>query len=83
MPASSRPSSVNGPAAWMACIDFGLKVSDRGAASTSTETIRLIRDREKGEGMEVGGEGSYIPIATPSPMIPALRWAAMRAILMF
>ena len=31
--------------------------------------------------MEVGGEGDYIPIATLSP--PALRWAAMRAILMF
>ena len=27
----------------------------------STETIRLIRDGEKGEGgMEVGGEGDYI-----------------------
>ena len=36
---------------------------------TSTETIRLIRDGEKrGEGgMEVGGEGDYIPIATLSP----------------
>ena len=48
--------------------------------------IRLIRDGEKGEGgMEVGGEGDYIPIATLSPpeMIPALRWAAMRAILVF
>ena len=31
----------------------------------------------------MGGEGSYIPIATPSPVIPALRWTAMRAILMF
>ena len=32
----------------------------------STETIRLIRDGEKWEkgGMEVGGEGNYIPIAT-------------------
>ena len=35
---------------------------------TSTETIRLIRDGEKGEGgMEVGEEGDYIPITTPSP----------------
>ena len=47
---------------------------------TSTETIRLIRDGEKGcgggggggggggeEGMEVGGEGDHIPIATLSP----------------
>ena len=35
--------------------------------------------------MGVGGEGDYIPIATLSPtrMTPALRWAAMRAILMF
>ena len=35
--------------------------------------------------MEVGEEGDYIPIATLSPpgMIPPLRWAAMRAILMF
>ena len=35
----------------------------------STEAIRLIRDREKGEegGMEVGEEGDYIPIATLPP----------------
>ena len=35
----------------------------------STETIRLIRDREKGGegGMDVGGEGDYIPIATLTP----------------
>ena len=32
---------------------------------TSTETIKLIRDGEKG--MEVGEEGDYIPIATLSP----------------
>ena len=51
----------------------------------STETIRLIRDGEKGEGgMEVGGEGDYTPIATVTTrMTPALRWAVMRAILMF
>ena len=31
----------------------------------------------------MGGEGDYIPIATLSPpLTPALRWAAMRAILM-
>ena len=36
---------------------------------TSTETIRLIRDGEKGEGgMEVGEVGDYIPIATLSPL---------------
>ena len=35
--------------------------------------------------MEVGGEGDYIPTATLSPVIltSALRWAAMRVILMF
>ena len=36
--------------------------------------------------MEVGKEGDYIPIATlavTTRMIPALRWVAMRAILMF
>ena len=35
----------------------------------STETIRFIRDGKKGGkgGMEVGGEGDYIPIATLSP----------------
>ena len=31
--------------------------------------------------MEVGEEGDYIPITTR--MVPALRWAAMRAILVF
>ena len=36
---------------------------------TSTETVRLIRDGEKGggDGMEVGEEGDYVPIATLSP----------------
>ena len=40
---------------------------------------------EGGEGgMEVGEEGDYIPIATVTTrMIPALRWVAMKAILMF
>ena len=38
----------------------------------STETMRLIRDGEKVRGggvggMEVGGEGDYIPITTLSP----------------
>ena len=34
--------------------------------------------------MEVEEEGEYIVIATLSPLVrPALRWAAMRAILMF
>ena len=36
----------------------------------STETTRLIRDKEKGgggRGMELGEEGDNIPIATLSP----------------
>ena len=53
----------------------------------STETTRLIRDREKGEGgVELGEEGDNIPIAVCSVttnITPALRWAAMRAILIF
>ena len=46
-------------------------------------------DEEKGRGgggMEVGGEGDYVPIrytVTTSGMTSALRWAVMRAILMF
>ena len=53
----------------------------------STETIRLIRDREKGgEGVWRWGQRESIytyryTVATRK--IPALRWAAMRAILMF
>ena len=55
---------------------------------TSTETIRLIRDGEKGgRGLWRWGkkEMTDIPLATLSPpvMTPALRWAATRAILMF
>ena len=50
----------------------------------STETIRLIRDGEKaGEGgREVGGRGRLYTYryAVTTRMIPALRWAAMRAI---
>ena len=55
----------------------------------STETIRLIRDKEKGGkgGMEVGGGGggrlyTYHYTVT-TRIIPALRWAVMTAILMF
>jgi len=47
---------------------------------TSTETTRLIRDGEKGC-MEVGEEGDRYTVTART--IPALRWAAMRAILMF
>ena len=49
----------------------------------STETIRLIR--EGGRGYGGGGRGrlyTYRYIVT-TRMIPALRWAAVRAILMF
>ena len=52
--------------------------------------MRLIRDGEKGGGgMEVGGGGgrgrlyTYRYAAVTTRMTSALRWAAMRAILMF
>ncbi len=49
--------------------------------------IRLIRDGEKGVKGGYGGEGRgrlYIYRYTVNTrMIPALRWAAMRAILMY
>ena len=50
-----------------------------------TETIRLIRDREKGgRGYGGGGRGRlYTYCYTVTTRISALRWAAMRAILMF
>ena len=51
----------------------------------STETVRLIRDGEKGGGeggMEVGEEGERYTYhyTVPTRMMPALRWAATRAI---
>ena len=53
---------------------------------TSTETVRLIRDREKaGEGgAEVGGRGRLYTYryTVTTRMTSALRWAAMRAILL-
>ena len=53
----------------------------------STETIRLIRDGEKGGewGYRGGGRGRIYTYryTVTNRMIPALRWAAMRAILMF
>ena len=51
--------------------------------------MTLIRDEEKGgggRGMEVGAEGGYIytnRYSVTTRMIPALRWAAMRAVLIF
>ena len=53
---------------------------------TSTETIRLIRDGEKGEGgKELGGRGRLYAYryTVTTRMTSALRWATMRAILMF
>ena len=55
---------------------------------TSTETIRLIRDGERGAGggVEVGGEPGWLytyRYTVTTRMTSALRWAAMRAILMF
>ena len=51
---------------------------------TSTETVRLIRDGEKG-GRGYGGRGRLYTYryTVTTRMIPALRWAAMRAILCF
>ena len=51
----------------------------------STKAIRLIRD---GETIRLIRGGDHIPIVTytytvTTEMIPALRWAAMRAILTF
>ena len=50
----------------------------------SAETIRLIRDREKGTGREYGGGGrgrlyTYCYTVT-TRMTPALRWAMMMTI---
>ena len=60
-----------------------IEISKHGA---STESIRLIRDRENGgKGYGVGGRGRLYTYryTVTTRMIPALRWAAMRAILMF
>ena len=51
-----------------------------------TKTIRLIRDREKGgRRYRGGGRGRLYTYryTVTTRMIPALRWAAMRAILVF
>ena len=58
------------------------------------ETVRLIRDGEKGggggrggggKGFGGGGEGDYYTYryTVTTRMTPALGWAAMRAVLMF
>ena len=65
-------------------IPGGREVSKQTLCLTSTETIRLIRDGEKGVWREVGGRGRLCiyRYTVTTRMIPALRWAAMRAILM-
>ena len=53
----------------------------------STETVRLIRDGEKGGGgMEGGGKREIIytyRYTVTTRITPAVRWAVMGAILMF
>ena len=59
----------------------------RHIREASTETIKFIRDGERvGKGGWRWGkrENIYLSLYTVTiTMIPALRWAAMRAILMF
>ena len=53
---------------------------------TSTETMRLISDGEKGgKGYGGGGRGRVYThrYTVTTRMTPELRWAVMRAILMF
>ena len=50
---------------------------------TSTETTKLIRDGEKGVRRWGEREIIYLSLHCLTRMTPALRWAAMRAILMF
>ena len=51
----------------------------------STETVKLIRDGGKGVSVEVGGRGRLYTYryTVTIRMIPALRAAAMRAVLMY
>ena len=49
----------------------------------STETIRLIRDGGGGGGGEGGERLRTYRYTATSRMTPALRWAAMRVVLMF
>ena len=62
------------------------KLVSKQSAQRPQKTTRLVRDGEMGEGgTEVGEEGDYIPLAplVTTRLTPALRWAAVRAILMF
>ena len=69
------------------CMKHSATLSKSTWCLTSTEIIRLIRDGETvGKGViAVGEEGDYITYlyTVTTRMTPALRWAAMRAILMF
>ena len=70
----------------LASAEFCLQVSKYTWCLTSTETIRFIRHVEKG-GMGYGGGGrkrlyTYRYTVT-TRMTYALRWAAVRAIIMF
>ena len=52
---------------------------------TSTETVQLIRDGEKGERVYGGGGRGRLytyRYTVTTRMTPALRWAVIRAILM-
>ena len=66
---TSRPGQANSTM----CLSQGRSdysvVSKQTWCLTSTETMRLIRDGEKGGGRGYGGggEGDYIPAATLSP----------------
>ena len=67
----------------------GMEVGGEGDYITwclaSTETIGLIRGGGGEGGMEVGGRGRLYTYryTVTTRMTPALRWAAMRDILMF
>ena len=51
---------------------------------TSTETTRLIRDQDRVKGeWRWGEEGKTYRYTVTTRMTPALRWAAIGAILMF
>ena len=70
-------AGVMGSLSWMVCLAV---VSKQIWCLTSTETVQLIGDVEKGgRGYGGGGRGSTVT----TRMTSALRWAAMRAILMF
>ena len=68
-------------------LNYGTSASKSILCLTSTETMRLIRDVVKGgRGYGGGGRGRLYSCryaAVTTRMTSTLRWAAMRAILMF